>query len=212
MTMILNAVLIAVGLGLLVVGAGWLVDGATEVAHLLHVSELLIGLTIVAVATSLPEIATSLVATLRGHRDIAVGNVVGSNIFNLLTVLGVAVAFSPQPVIVPADALQYDIPIMFAATVCCWPNFYTASAISGGKAGVLGGIWGQCGLPLFEGDTASPARTIHHHHALWRPALVGDVYSSRQWSDTGAAARDVRHFRRSGTWREYCDLLLQRNS
>lgn len=86
--LVLQLIWIVGGLFLLVVGARWLVDGATEVARLLHVSELIIGLTIVAIGTSLPEIATSLIASLRRHGDIAVGNVVGSNIFNLLLVLG----------------------------------------------------------------------------------------------------------------------------
>ena len=77
----------AVGVALLVLGAGWLVDGATAVAHAWGVSDLIIGLTVVAVGTSLPELATSLVATMRGERDIAVGNIVGSCLFNIGVVL-----------------------------------------------------------------------------------------------------------------------------
>ena len=76
------------GLGLLVLGVAWLVDGAVAIATALGVSELIVGLTIVAAGTSMPEVATSLIATLRGERDIAVGNVIGSNIFNMLAVLG----------------------------------------------------------------------------------------------------------------------------
>ncbi|MCU0962550.1 MAG: calcium/sodium antiporter [Pirellulaceae bacterium] len=125
-----NLALVIVGLVLLILGARWLVDGATAVARVLQVSELIIGLTVVAVGTSLPEIATSLVATLRGQRDIAVGNVVGSNIFNLLLVLGMCAAFSPQTVVVPPDALRFDIPIMFVVTAICWPLFYTHWTIS----------------------------------------------------------------------------------
>ncbi len=82
--------LIAVGLVLLVVGAGWLVDAAVAFARAFGVSDLVIGLTVVAVGTSMPEIATSIIAAIRGQRDIAVGNVVGSNVFNILAVLGAA--------------------------------------------------------------------------------------------------------------------------
>jgi cation:H+ antiporter len=85
-----NVAFLIGGLALLVVGSRWMVDGAVSFARVFGISELVIGLTIVAVGTSLPEIATSIVAALRGERDIAVGNVVGSNIFNLLSVLGLS--------------------------------------------------------------------------------------------------------------------------
>ncbi len=87
---LLNLVLILIGLFLLILGSRWLVAGAVVIAKTLGVSELIIGLTIVAAGTSLPEVATSVVATIRGERDIAVGNVVGSNIFNILAVLGLS--------------------------------------------------------------------------------------------------------------------------
>jgi cation:H+ antiporter len=92
---VLDVLLIAVGIGMLVVGARWLVEGASAVARAMQVSELVIGLTVVALGTSLPELATSIVAALRGERDIAVGNVVGSNLFNLLAVLGLSSAVLP---------------------------------------------------------------------------------------------------------------------
>jgi cation:H+ antiporter len=85
-----SGVLIIVGLGFLVLGARWLVDGAVALARTLGVSDVIIGLTIVAAGTSMPEVATSIVATLRGERDIAIGNVIGSNIFNILGILGAA--------------------------------------------------------------------------------------------------------------------------
>ena len=88
-------VFIAAGLVLLVLGATWLVDSAVAIAHALGVSEIVIGLTIVAVGTSLPELATSLVAALRGERDIAVGNVIGSSLFNLPVMIAVALACLP---------------------------------------------------------------------------------------------------------------------
>lgn len=89
------AAITAVGLGLLVFGGKVFVDGAVGVARGLGMSERLVGLTIVAVGTSLPELATSLVAALRGHSDIAVGNIVGSNIFNVLIILGGAALARP---------------------------------------------------------------------------------------------------------------------
>lgn len=124
-----NAVLALIGLGLLVLGARWLVAGATTLARSLGVSELIIGLTIVAVGTSLPELATSVVASLRGQRDIAVGNVVGSNIFNILIVLGGAALIGPQGVAVSRTAFAFDIPVMIAVALACLPVFFTGYRI-----------------------------------------------------------------------------------
>ena len=90
-----NLALVAAGLLLLVLGSRWLVAGAVALAQAYGVSELVIGLTIVAAGTSLPEVATSVMAAIRGERDIAVGNVVGSNIFNILSVLGLSALVSP---------------------------------------------------------------------------------------------------------------------
>lgn len=125
-----SAVLTVVGLVLLVVGARVLVSGATSLAQAMGVSDLLIGLTVVAIGTSLPEIATSLVAAIRGQRDIAVGNIVGSNIFNMLAVLGGAASVAPDPMAVEPNALQLDFPVMMAATVVCLPLFITGGRIS----------------------------------------------------------------------------------
>jgi len=121
---------IAVGLGLLILGSGWFVDGAVAVARAMGVSDLVVGLTIVAAGTSAPEVATSIVATLRGQRDIAVGNVVGSNVFNLLGVLGVTAIVSPTGVGVPAAALAFDTPYMAAVAVACLPIFFTEHRIA----------------------------------------------------------------------------------
>ena len=97
-----DALLVLIGLTVLVLGSRFLVTSAVEIARSLGVSELVIGLTIVAAGTSLPEVATSVVASLRGQRDIAVGNVVGSNVFNLLSVLGLASLVSPNGIAVAA--------------------------------------------------------------------------------------------------------------
>ncbi len=129
--------LIIAGLILLSVGSSLLVDGASTLARVFGVSELMIGLTIVAVGTSLPEAATSVMATLRGERDIAVGNVVGSNLFNILSVLGLTALVTPGGVAVSATALQFDIPIMIVVAVVCLPIFYTGSIISRWEGGLL---------------------------------------------------------------------------
>ncbi len=93
-----SAVLVIVGLGLLIAGAKILVTGAVEIGRLCGLSEAVIGLTIVAIGTSLPELATSVVAAIRGERDIAVGNVVGSNIFNVFAIMGIVPLISPVKV------------------------------------------------------------------------------------------------------------------
>jgi cation:H+ antiporter len=124
-----SAGFVLLGLGLLVLGARWLVHGAAGIATAFGVSELVIGLTIVAAGTSLPEVATSIVAAVRGERDIAVGNVVGSNIFNILAVLGVAATLGDDGVGVSSAALRFDMPVMILVAVACLPIFYTARRI-----------------------------------------------------------------------------------
>ena len=126
----LQLVLIVVGLAMLVFGARWLVDGAVEIAKLLGISELVIGLTIIAAGTSLPELATSVIASIRGERDIAVGNVVGSCLFNILAVLGLASIVSPAGVTVAPPVLTFDIPVMLAAALACAPIFFTGHFIA----------------------------------------------------------------------------------
>jgi cation:H+ antiporter len=124
-----HGLILIAGLGVMIFGSNWLVDSASEIARRLGLSELVIGLTIVAVGTSAPELATSLVAALRGQRDIAVGNVVGSNIANLLLVLGATALVSPLPVLVPAPALALDLPFMLAVAIACLPIFLTGYAV-----------------------------------------------------------------------------------
>lgn len=121
----------------LLLGARWLVDGSVTVAASLGVSELVIGLTIVAAGTSLPEAATSIVAAMRGHRDIAVGNVVGSNIFNILCILGLAGLAAPSGLPVLAGALAFDIPVMVAVSVLCLPIVFTGRAVSRWEGGLF---------------------------------------------------------------------------
>jgi cation:H+ antiporter len=129
------------GLGLLVLGAGWLVDAAVVFAKVMGVSDLVIGLTVVAVGTSMPEIATSLIAALRGQRDIAVGNVVGSNIFNLLAVLGAAGIVSTGGLGVPDAARNFDLWVMLAVAFACLPILLTGREIARWEGAVFLGYY-----------------------------------------------------------------------
>ena len=124
-----NIIFVVGGLALLVLGSRWLVDSAVTIATALGVNELLIGLTIVAIGTSLPELATSVVASFRGERDIAVGNVLGSNIFNILAVLGVSGTISPNGIQVSKTLIQFDLPVAIAVAFACLPIFYSGQRI-----------------------------------------------------------------------------------
>lgn len=136
-----SVLLIVIGLFLLVVGSRWLVECAVAFAQYFGVSELVIGLTIVAGGTSLPEVVTSIIASLRGERDIAVGNVVGSNLFNLLGVLGLTALVSPSDIPVPATAMAFDLPVMICAAFACFPVFFTGGMISRWEGGFLFGYY-----------------------------------------------------------------------
>ena len=126
----LDLLYLVIGLVFLVVGAQALVTGASDIAVDLGVSDLVIGLTVVAIGTSLPEVATTIVAAMRGQRDLAVGNAVGSNLFNLLAVLGITAAVSPDALPVPDSAIQVDIPVMIAVAVACLPIFVNGSVLN----------------------------------------------------------------------------------
>lgn len=122
--------LIVAGLALLVLGAHWLVTGAVSIARSIGISEVVIGLTIVAAGTSLPELATSLMAALRGERDIAVGNVIGSCLFNLLSIAGITALVTPGGLEVAASLLRFDIPVMVAVALASLPIFATGHLIA----------------------------------------------------------------------------------
>ncbi len=154
--------LMIIGLAALVLGARWLVDGAVAFARFLGVDELIIGLTIVAIGTSLPEVATAVVATLRGERDIAVGNAVGSNIFNILSVLGLVALIAPSGIAVDLRALSFDLPVMIAVALLCVPVFFTRGIIQRWEGALFLGYYiaytlylileasGSAALPLFS--------------------------------------------------------------
>jgi len=136
-----QVLLVVGGLALLVLGARWLVAAAVAFAHYLGVSELVIGLTIVAAGTSLPEVATSILAALRGERDIAVGNVVGSNIFNILGVLGLSALVAPAELSMAPQVLAFDLPVMVAVAVACLPIFFTGNLIARWEGALFFGFY-----------------------------------------------------------------------
>lgn len=140
-SVITDVVFVVVGVGLLVGGAQMLVAGATEIATALGISELIVGLTIVAIGTSLPELATSVIAALRGERDMAVGNLVGSNIFNIGAVLGVTAVVSPAGIGVDRAAIVFDMPVMVAAALVLLPLAFTGQLIARWEGFLLVGLY-----------------------------------------------------------------------
>ncbi|RMG39469.1 MAG: sodium:calcium antiporter [Candidatus Dadabacteria bacterium] len=116
-----NTVMVILGLAGLVFGADLMVDSATYIAREMGVSELVIGITLIAVGTSLPELATTLVAAYRGEPELIVGNAIGSNIFNVLCVIGATAAVSRNALEVNPKALVLDFPFMFAASFIMLP-------------------------------------------------------------------------------------------
>ena len=124
---LLNSALVIAGVALLVIGARLLVTAASDLASAWGMSDLVIGLTVVAIGTSLPELATSLVAAIRGERDLAIGNIVGSNMFNIGAVLGMTSLITP--IGVAQGAIRFDLPIMLAVSMALLPIAFTGMAI-----------------------------------------------------------------------------------
>lgn len=125
-----SILLVVFGVALLVTGATLLVEGAVNTATTLGVSSLVVGLTVVAIGTSLPELATSLIAVRRGERDLAIGNVVGSNLFNIGVVLGLPAMISLEGIPVSSAALAFDIPVMLAAAIALLPVAFTGFTVA----------------------------------------------------------------------------------
>ena len=136
-----NSVLVFAGLGLLVLGSDWLVTSAVSIARALGVGELIIGLTIIAAGTSLPEVVTSIIASFRGERDIAVGNIIGSNLFNIFCVLGISSLVAPAGIEVEESIITFDLPVMIAVAFTCLPIFFTRGEISRWEGGLLFGYY-----------------------------------------------------------------------
>ncbi|MDG2021049.1 MAG: calcium/sodium antiporter, partial [Phycisphaerales bacterium] len=127
--------LLIFGFVLLVAAANRLVVSATEVARELGVSEVVIGLTIVAGGTSAPELATSLVAVLRGKTDLGVGNILGSCIFNILGILGITAIVIP--IEIPIEVFQFDLPVMICVSIACFPILLSGHRINRFEGGLL---------------------------------------------------------------------------
>ncbi len=125
-----NGLLLASGIGLTVLGADLMVGGAINIAQVFGVSDAIIGLTIVAVGTSAPELATTVVATLKDERDVAVGNLVGSSISNILVILGLTCIAAPRGIDVTEDVLQIDLPLAAAVAIACYPVFRSDRMVS----------------------------------------------------------------------------------
>jgi cation:H+ antiporter len=162
-----NLLLILVGLALLGVGANWLVSGAVALAKHFGVSDLLIGLTIVSIGTSLPELATSVMASLRGQRDMAVGNIVGSNLFNILAVLGLTAVVAPGGVPVAEQALGFDIPVMVAVMAVCLPVFFTGYLVSRWEGALLTGYYIIYTLYLTLSTVGHPTLPVLNGGLVW---------------------------------------------
>lgn len=158
--MIIQFALSIGGLAVLVFSADWFVQGAAIIARALGLSDLVVSLTIVAAGTSLPEVAVSVLASYRGERDIAVGNVVGSSIFNILAVLGLSAVAIPSGITVPAAALHFDIPVMIAAFVACLPIFMTGHLISRWEGGLFVGYYAAYTVYLILDASAHDALPV----------------------------------------------------
>jgi cation:H+ antiporter len=140
--LLLNIFWVILGLAFLVLGSKFLVSSAVSIAKFFGVSDLMIGLTIVAAGTSLPELVTSIVASLKGEHDIAVGNVVGSGIFNILGVLGFSLLLTPQGIPVSPEAIRFDIPVMIFVSLLCLPIFFSGRRISRPEGVVFAALYG----------------------------------------------------------------------
>ena len=146
-----GAALLALAGGLLAVlgGARLLIDGAVELARLAGVSEAVIGLTLVAVGTSLPELATSIVAAYRNHGDVAIGNVLGSNVFNILAILGITAMVVPVPI--NPELLGFDLWVMLGAALVLLLFLATGWRIGRGVGAVMLLAYGSYVTYLFVG-------------------------------------------------------------
>lgn len=180
-----NGLLMLAALALLGLAGHLLLGAAVNIATELGLSERIIGLTIIAVSTSLPQLATSLIAALRGQREIAVGNVIGSNVFNLLGVLGLTALVAPQPLSVSPNALTFDLPVMLGVAALCLPVFYAGYRVTRGEGVLLLGLYLAYGLHVVSFTTGMPLAAKLEHLMLFYilPALLVFILLStlRAW-------------------------------
>ena len=144
------------GITFVVMGSHLLVAASVVIAVDLGLSERIIGLTVIAVSTSLPGLTTSLVAALRGERDIAVGNVIGSTLFNLLGVLGITALIAPAPLSVSPNALEFDLPVMLGVVALCLPLFYSGYRLTRTEGLMLLALYAVYGLHIVSFTTGMP--------------------------------------------------------
>jgi cation:H+ antiporter len=133
----LHLLYIGAGFALLGFGSDLLVDGSVRIAQALGVSEVVIGMTVVTLGTTAPELTTCLVASLKGQADVAVGNIVGSNIYNVLAVLGVGAVLTPGGIVVSDDVRDFGIPVMVAVCFSCLPIFFGGRTIRRWEGGLF---------------------------------------------------------------------------
>ncbi len=180
-----NLALVAGGMTMLALGSSWLVESSVVFANYLGVSEVVIGLTIVSIGTSLPEVVTSVVASLRNERDIAVGNVVGSNLFNLLGVLGLASILAPGGISVDEQVLWVDIPVMALVAIAAFPIFYTRGTISRAEGVLLFVYYLAYTMYILLNATGHAGRDPFASAILWGAlpltAIGLVIQTGRQW-------------------------------
>jgi cation:H+ antiporter len=121
--LLLELISLVAGIAVVVVGADWLVNGAVDFARWFGVSDAVIGLTIVAIGTSAPELAMMIIATVRNHRDVAIGNLIGSSVYNIAFILATTALVVPGGLHITTEVVRIDLPVMTAATLACVPVF-----------------------------------------------------------------------------------------
>jgi cation:H+ antiporter len=162
-----SVLLVLFGLVLLILGSRWLVNSAVAIAQQFGISNLVIGLTIIAAGTSLPEVATSVIAAIRGERDIAVGNAIGSNLFNLFFILGIAAAVGKDGIVIPEAAIAFDLPVMTIVAVACLPVFFTGKKLDRWEGVIFLGYYIAYTIYLVLTSQRSTALEAYKNAMLW---------------------------------------------
>jgi cation:H+ antiporter len=182
--------LIVLALALVVGGGQLFVTGSVQLARTFGIEESVIGLTIVAAGTSLPELVTSVLASLRGEGEIAVGNVLGSNIFNITGVLGLSGLVGAEALSVSDGLLNFDMPIMIATAVICLPIFFTGTRIDRWEGAVFMTYYVGYVVYLVLNATDHAATASFAHAMLWfvvpLTLLTLGVVGFRQFGATAA--------------------------
>lgn len=137
----LDAVFLIGGIALVILGADLLVSGAVDIATALGVSDVLIGLTIVAIGTSAPELVTSIIATFKGQASMAIGNLIGSSVYNIAFILGMTTIVAPEPVPVSTDVLYVDMLVMIAVSILVVLVFRTSRKVTRTEGFILVGLY-----------------------------------------------------------------------